>query len=142
MHTSRIIVGVDGSESSERAVRWCAQHAARIGDEVVAVHVMASPVYIGDAELPVARPTAKQIEALHDRVERDWCKALADAGVTYRVTMTSGRPTAALMREAERECAEFVVTGRRGRSGVAETFLGSTSRELSHHLDRPLVIVP
>ena len=142
MAASRIIVGVDGSEESARAVRWCADHATRLGDEVVAVHVMAGPVYVGDAELPVARPSADQVKALHDRVERDWCKPLADAGVAYRVTMTTGRPTTALINEAEREDAELVVAGRRGRGGAAEVLMGSTSRELTHHLGRPLVVVP
>ncbi len=142
MTASRIIVGVDGSEESERAVRWCADHAIGLGDEVVAVHVMASPVYIGDAELPVARPSADQVKTLHDRVERDWCKPLADAGVAYRVTMTTGRPSDALVKQADSEDAELVVVGRRGRGGAAEVLLGSTTRELTHQLNRPLVTVP
>ena len=31
---------------------------------------------------------------------------------------------------------------RRGRGGFAELLLGSTSHQLTHHVDRPLVIVP
>jgi nucleotide-binding universal stress UspA family protein len=46
------------------------------------------------------------------------------------------------MQAARSEGAELVVTGRHGRGGFAELVLGSTSHELSHHLDRPLVIVP
>jgi nucleotide-binding universal stress UspA family protein len=38
--------------------------------------------------------------------------------------------------------ADMVVCGRRGRGGVAEMLLGSTSHELSHHVRVPLVIVP
>ena len=86
MSSSRILVGVDGSEHSTRAVQWCADHAAAL-----------------DAD----------------------CS-----------------PTVAIMRAAETEHAEFVVAGRRGRGGFAELVLGSTSHQLSHHLDRPLVIVP
>ena len=41
-----------------------------------------------------------------------------------------------------RRDADLVVTGKRGRGGFAELLLGSTSHVLSHHLDRPLVIVP
>jgi nucleotide-binding universal stress UspA family protein len=43
MSSSRIIVGVDGSEHSIRAVQWCAAHAADFDAEVVAVHVIDAP---------------------------------------------------------------------------------------------------
>ena len=46
------------------------------------------------------------------------------------------------MQAAKTEKADLVVTGKRGRGGFAELILGSTSHVLSHHLDRPLVIVP
>ena len=73
---------------------------------------------------------------------RDWSKPLADAGVPFRVTLVDGDPTTALIEAARSEDASFVVTGRRGLSGFKELVLGSTSHNLSHHLDRPLVIVP
>jgi nucleotide-binding universal stress UspA family protein len=47
-----------------------------------------------------------------------------------------------LIEIARTEGAELVVTGRRGRGGFAELLLGSTSHQLTHHVDRPLVIVP
>jgi nucleotide-binding universal stress UspA family protein len=39
MTSAKIIVGVDGSEHSIRALQWCATHAAELDAEVVAVHV-------------------------------------------------------------------------------------------------------
>jgi nucleotide-binding universal stress UspA family protein len=142
MSSSKIIVGVDGSEHSIRAVRWCAAHAAELDAEVVAVHVIDTPVYLSDSELPIPPLSAAQREELNDLVTRDWCKPLADAGVPYRVVLGDGSPSVALMRAAQTENAELVVTGRRGRGGFAELVLGSTSNQLMHHLDRPLVLVP
>jgi nucleotide-binding universal stress UspA family protein len=81
MSSSKIIVGVDGSEHSIRAVRWCAAHAAELDAEVVAVHVIDTPVYLSDSELPIPPLSAAQREELNDLVTRDWCKPLADAGV-------------------------------------------------------------
>ena len=142
MTSSKIIVGVDGSEYSARAVQWCAAHAAALDAQVVAVHVFDAPVYLDNNGVPIPPMSPEQRERLHDLVAHDWCKALADAGVSYRVELKDGSPTVALMRAAETEDAALVVTGRRGRGGFAELLLGSTSHQLSHHLDRPLVIVP
>ena len=142
MSSSRIVVGVDGSDHSTRAVQWCADHAAALDAEVIVVHVIDAPVYLGTSGVPIPALSPEQRQDLHDLVGGEWCKPLADAGVPYRVELRDGSPTIAIMRAAESERAELVVTGRRGRGGFAELVLGSTSHQLSHHLDRPLVIVP
>jgi len=144
MTTSKILVGVDGSEHSARAVRWCADHAAALGAEVIAVHVIDLPVYLGPGEpaMPIPPLTPEQRQELQDLAARDWCKPLADAGVAYRVILVDGSPAFALIRLAQDEGAELVVAGRRGIGGFAELLMGSTTHQLSHHLDRPLIIIP
>jgi nucleotide-binding universal stress UspA family protein len=141
---TKIVVGVDGSDPARRAVEWCAAHAEALGAEVVVVHAIEVPTYIGIGPpyIWLKTPTAEQREARHDLVARDWCKPLANAGVPFRVVITDGDPAPALMETAEHEDAALVVTGRRGHGGFRKLVLGSTSHHLSHHLHRPLVIVP
>lgn len=141
-----IVVAVDGSPSSERAVRWCADHAAALGATVLAVHAVDTGG-IGtfmalDPALPAAVATDDDRSRLAEVVEHEWCKPLADAGVEYHVIVADGRPTAVLKEIGQRERVELVVTGHRGRGGVTELLLGSTSNQLAHHLNRPLLIVP
>ena len=143
--TGRIVVGVDGSEHAERAVQWCAAHAAGLDAEVVVVHVVETPGYgptMGPYGAGIPPLTEEEREEIRDLVARDWCKPLADAGVAFRVTVMKGRPAPALIEVARTEGAGLVVTGRRSRGGLAECVLGSTSHQLSHHADCPLVIVP
>lgn len=141
--TSRIVVGVDGSQHSERAVEWCAEHARALGAQVVAVHSVDLPVYAGATPYyPALFLTPEQREELRDVVTRDWCKPLADAGVTFRAVLADDTPAAAIIKSADAEEAVLVVVGRRGRGGFAELLLGSVSHQLAHHLKRPLVIVP
>ena len=144
MTTSRIVVGVDGSDHSARALQWCADHAAPLDAEVVVVHVMELPLYGGGAAWlePLPGPTGEQCAEIKDVITRDWCKPLADAGVEHRVVLVEGSAPYALIDTAESEKADLVVTGRRGRGGFAELLLGSTSHALTHHIRRPLVIVP
>jgi nucleotide-binding universal stress UspA family protein len=140
----KIIVGVDGSASSERAVEWCAAHGPALGAEIVAVYSFEMPIYavepFGNVYLPP--PPEPDREELRARVEREWCVALTHASAQFRVVISEGAAASAIMAVAEKESADLVVVGRRGRGGFAEMLLGSTSHALSHHLGRPLVIVP
>jgi nucleotide-binding universal stress UspA family protein len=139
-----IVVGVDGSEHSARAVEWCAAHAIALGAEVVAVHAVEIPVFAtpGIGYIPMPALTDTDRTALAAAVEREWCAPLAAAAVPFRVVILEGPPATVILDAARSEEADLVVTGRRGRGGFAELLLGSTSHQLSHHLDRPLVIVP
>ena len=141
---ARIVVAVDGSEPARRAVEWCAVYARSFDAEVVVVHAVAVPIYAGMGQpyVWVPSPTPEQREALRDVVARDWSKPLADAGVPFRVVLVDGDPAPAIIDLARTEDAALVVVGRRGLGGFKELVLGSTSHHLSHHLDRPLVIVP
>jgi nucleotide-binding universal stress UspA family protein len=143
---SVMVVGVDGSESSKRAIAWCAAHAGSFGCEIVAVHAIELPPISAFGEFGAAALSATMSDAeraeLHDEIARDWCKPLADAGLTFRVVLIDGNPAAVVRTVADHEKAQLVVTGRRGRGGFAELLLGSTSHQLAHHLGRPLVIVP
>ena len=141
----RIVAGVDGSEPANRAVAWCAKLAGALDAEVVVVHAIDMPVYrsVAGLRLPeLSSPSPEYRAELSEHVTNVWCAALATANVSYRVAVMDGDPAFAIMKAAKTEQADLVVTGRRGRGGFAELVLGSTSYTLTHHLDRPLVIVP
>lgn len=139
----KIVVGVDGSEHSLRAVAWCAKYAGALGAEVVAVHAIELPVYpshAGFVPMPVYSPP--DLEKLQAVLVGQWCEPLTSAGVSFRPVLDEGYPANVIEATAEAENADLVVAGRRGLGGFAELLLGSTSHHLSHHLTRPLVIVP
>jgi nucleotide-binding universal stress UspA family protein len=140
---TKIVMGVDGSEHAERAVRWVADYAPALGSEVVVVFAIDLPVTATAATygLP-SLMTPKEREEVRDVVAREWCAALTERGVPFRVSLHDGSPAPAIIAVAEEEDADLVVTGRRGRGGFAELVLGSTGHHLSHHLNRPLVLVP
>jgi nucleotide-binding universal stress UspA family protein len=140
----KIIVGVDGSASSNRAVEWVAQHALALDAEVVAVFAIEIPVFAasGFGYVPMPVPVEPDRDALRKEIEQSWCAPLEQASVKFRVILMDGGPAPAIIEVAAHEDADLVVTGRRGRGGFAELLLGSTSHHLSHHIDRPLLIVP
>ena len=138
-----IVVGVDGSEDSQRAVAWCAKYAGALGAKVIAVHALEVPVYAWrlDVYAPPVYNDADR-ERILETLREQWCKQLADANVPFEAKVVDGYPANVIIEVAHRENADLVVTGRRGLGGFKEMMLGSTSHHLSHHLTRPLVIVP
>jgi nucleotide-binding universal stress UspA family protein len=143
--TAPIVLALDGSEHAARAARWCAAHAKAIGADVLVVHAVDNFYDFGSgAPIPLVPPTLSgpQLDELRDVIEREWSKPLADAGVAYLVRVAQGRAASVVIDAVRDVHAELVVCGRRGRGGVAEFFLGSTSHELAHHAGVPIVIVP
>ena len=139
----KIVVGVDASDGSERALAWCAEHAAALDATVIAVHALEVPVYAWrfDVYAPPVYSEADR-ERILETVRENWCKTLADAKVPFEAKVVDGYPANVIIEVAFREKADLVVTGRRGLGGFKEMILGSTSHHLALHLARPLVIVP
>ena len=140
----RIVVGVDGSQHSEAAIKWAVRMAGGMGSEVVAVFAIAPPVYFDGGFLaPVVPPQLDEEwrAGMKNQFEEVWCKSLRDAGVRYRAIMEDGRPASVIAQIAESVNADVIVIGRRGRGGVAELVLGSVSHELVLHSKRPILVI-
>ena len=137
----RIVVGVEGSGSSVAALKWTARLAKSLGSQVIAVYAVDVPAYYPEPYgLPVQFDT-KWRAAIESDFENKWCRPLKTAGVKYRAVMEDGRAASVITDVADRENADMVVVGRRGRSGVAELLLGSTSHELVLHSKHPVLVI-
>jgi nucleotide-binding universal stress UspA family protein len=137
----RIAIGVDGSESSAAALKWAIRLAKAMGSQVIAVYAIDIPVYFPEPEeLPFVLDQEWRA-GLKSEFENKWCKPLKIAGVRYRAVMEDGRAATVITDVAEREKADVIVVGRRGRGGVAELLLGSTSHELVLHSRLPVLVV-
>jgi nucleotide-binding universal stress UspA family protein len=138
----RIAVGIDGSESSEAALKWAIRLAKGMGSQVIAIYAVDMPVYVlpEPGELPfVLDPEWRA--GMKSEFEEKWCKALKVAGIRYHPVMEDGRAATVIADVAERDNADVIVVGRRGRGGVAELLLGSASHELVLHSRRPVMVV-
>jgi nucleotide-binding universal stress UspA family protein len=137
----RIAIGVDGSESSAAAVKWAIRLAKATGAQVTAVYAIDIPVYFPEPEeLPFVLDDEWRAGMKSD-FEDKWCKPLKVAGVRYRTVMEDGRAASVIAEVAEREKADLIVVGRRGRGGVSELLLGSASHELVLHSKLPVLVV-
>lgn len=140
---SGIIVGVDGSQHSQRALEW-AVHEAAVHHMPLTV-LTVSRAAVGYWGVPVTYPQNHTLsdQALKDAQEAT-DKALAQAGDTRPESVTvravSGIPAEELV--AASKDADMMVVGSRGTGGFARLLLGSVSSQLVHHAHCPVVIIP
>ncbi|HEY4912976.1 MAG TPA: universal stress protein [Candidatus Dormibacteraeota bacterium] len=137
----RIAVGVDGSDSSAAAIRWAIRLAKGMGSQVIAIYAVDIPAYFPEPEeLPFVLDQEWR-DGMKSEFEEKWCRPLKVAGVRYRAVIEDGRAATVIAAVAQREKADVIVVGRRGRGGVAELLLGSTSHELVLHSRLPVLVV-
>ena len=145
-----IVVGVDGSEFAQFALRWSLGEARVHGHKILAVHAWDVP-----GILAVSGPGVAPLHIDHEHVERlarealeaAVAQALRDApeGSEVEIETRAVRddtPANALIEAARSESAEHIVVGTRGHGGLRERLLGSTSIALTHHAPVPTTIVP
>lgn len=134
----RIVVGVDGSESSKAALRWAIRQAKLTGVSVDAVTAWRYPAGYGLAAL------GEDAADFEDEAEKTLAGALADVSgleptVSIRPQVTEGLAATVLLRAASG--ADLLVMGSRGRGGFASTLLGSVSLNCVLHAHCPVLIL-
>ncbi|WP_433688625.1 universal stress protein [Micromonospora carbonacea] len=131
--TGRVVVGVDGSETSLLALGFAVERAAQRG---VPLHVVRAWEPSADRGLAADDAAAAERAAL-DGPLAGWRETFPDVAVT--VDVVAGRPAGALV-EASRD-AQLVVVGSRGRGGLRGMLLGSVGQQLLHHAHCPVAVV-
>ena len=142
-----IVVGVDGSPQSRRALEWCARYAHALGAvDVVVVHAVHLPDHTPFAEfgpilsLPVMNWCERdRIRAL---LTNEWCRPLREADVEHRIVVLEGPAAVVLRQVVAHEHADLLVTGHGGLSEMTALVIGSTTEQLAAHLGCPLLIIP
>lgn len=137
----RIVVGVDGSDSSRAALRWAVDEAKLRDDTVEAVIAWHEPYVGGPFAAPVTtdpKPIEESARAQLDRVvDRVDASGL---GQPIERIVTAGGAARTLIDTAKG--ADLLVVGTRGHGGFVGLLLGSVSHHVVSHAPCPVVVVP
>ena len=132
-----IMVAVDGSENSMRAVEQAAMLAAAGEDTKVSIlSVINIDVYSDMVYDPIEAHGDAQREKLGPASE-----IFENAGVTPEVCLLHGRPAEEIIRIAEKEGADLLVIGSRGLNALQELAIGSVSHKVLKHVKCPTLVV-
>ncbi|MEV6715409.1 universal stress protein [Lentzea sp. NPDC051208] len=137
-----VVVGLDGSPSSDAALAFAFEAATLRG---VAVHAVRTWWDL-TAETAWQRGlTATNLASIEAAEQRLLAEQLAPCTTKYpdvpvHRSLTRDRPAHTLVEQSAK--AQLVVVGTRGRGGFRGLLLGSTSQALIHHAHCPVAVVP
>ena len=140
---SGIIVGIDGSGHSQRALEWAMKEAAirHVPLTVLTVHEAIRGYHSGVTVYPDDPARTEQARQAA-QAETDKVLAGLDGPRPDSVTVKAihGFPVEELIK-ASRD-ADMVVLGSRGAGGFTRLLIGSTAGQVSQHAHCPVLIVP
>ncbi|HUO47753.1 MAG TPA: universal stress protein [Acidimicrobiales bacterium] len=134
----RVVVGVDSSDSSKRALRWAARHAELIGAPLEVVHCW----HLADEHAwiqplpPPADPTGIAQQAIDDMVHE---AVRPDQVVSVKTLVVEGHAAKTLVEMVDANT--ILVVGDRGFGGIDGLLIGSTSRQCTAHAPCTVVVV-
>lgn len=132
---TQVVLAVDGSPASDKAVRFLVRHVApqMNGPEVepvnvVVVHVMPFLKY------PEVREAGQSIV-------RRYADKLAKAGFAVQEAPKLGKPADEILKVAKRHKADMIVTGAKGLGAIGRVLLGSVSTRVVQHSSCSVLVV-
>ena len=146
---SGVVVGVDGSAASERALAWAVEEAALRGSTLAVVHSYEVPVVHPMWGMPLPdEPLRDRLRQAAEKLAADMLsKVLASrpaAAGHVRTTSLAveGPPAGALIEDAVGRSADLLVVGSHGAGALSRLMLGSVSNKVLHHAPCPVVVIP
>ncbi|MBV8345076.1 MAG: universal stress protein [Candidatus Eremiobacteraeota bacterium] len=140
---NRILVPVDGSEFSNRALDFAATLATETNAEIVILNVvdLARVAVLSGGEAQLIPGCLEEVRAEGQRVVEDAC-ARVRAPVHASARVVTGSPVDAIEEVAADSKPSFIVMGTHGRSGLGRALMGSVAEGVVRRAPVPVMIVP
>jgi nucleotide-binding universal stress UspA family protein len=140
-----IVVGTDGSETANQAVRQAAELAKAVG---ATVDLVSAYEPVSSARLrEEAQQVPKDLEwTVNPREDVDAtlesaAERVREAGVEVQTFAREGDPADAILDVAEERKAGLIVVGNKGMTGAKRFLLGSVPNKVSHHAPCSVLII-
>lgn len=134
---SKILVGLDGSDGSKRALAAAIAIAEKFGSSLQSLSVIEPSAGRYAGTVGEADEAMRSAEDYLDDVQEDAREAAAKRHISLETTTMHGHP-AAMTRTAG---IDLMVVGQSGHSNVWGTFLGTTADKISRHAGCSVLIV-
>jgi nucleotide-binding universal stress UspA family protein len=140
-----IVVGTDGSETANEAVRQATELASAIG---ATIHLVSAFEPVSSQRLREERVEAPDdlqwaVNAREDvdATLKDASEKIKEGGVKVETYARQGDPADAILDVAEEKSADLIVVGNKGMTGAKRFLLGSVPNKVSHHAPCSVMII-
>ena len=137
----RILVPVDFSDSSARALRHAAKRAAESGDSLIVVHVV--PADYGWSG--IGREESRDLDRSLQRQAADRLRAFTDENVGENVSadmeVRVGQPAEEIVAAARESKCDSIVLSTRGLTGLDRYLIGSVADRIARLAPCPVVLL-
>ena len=142
MSTSQILVPIDFSAHTERALDYASMLASKLSARVLLMHVIhAMP--LGVTEMGSAMPSAylQQIESEISQGMEKHLQRLSAAGLASEMVLVHGVPLEEIVHLATARQVELIIMGTHGRTGLGHLFLGSVAEQVVRLAPCPVLVI-
>ena len=134
----KILVAYDGSDASKKAFDTACSLAAQNQADLFVVSIARPPDIVDDVETEAVIENSRQF---HGRLLSELQNKPAVKKLKAHFHVATGHPAEQIIYEADRHDVDLIVVGDRGRSKFARLLLGSTSKQVTEHAGRPVLVV-
>jgi len=136
---TKILVAIDGSPASEKALAAAVELAANYRAELTALGVAEVPEVVG--MIDEVDEIRQGTEAHYRQIGEAAVNYARSRGVALRSVILRGHAAEGIVKCAESEGINLIVVGQHGHSRIARFLLGSTSDRVSEHSPCSVMIV-
>ncbi|XP_045165563.2 putative universal stress protein SERP1273 isoform X2 [Mercenaria mercenaria] len=147
----KIVIGMDGSKNAEDAFKWYAETLHEKGDFVIAIYTpefkklthvscMASHMSMMTADPALMTKLIEEEQQQTRLLLGEIHELMNVADIKGTVKQMMGVPGEEIVKVAEDEGADFIITGSRGLGTIRRTLLGSVSDYIVHHSPVPVFV--
>lgn len=142
---TRILVPVDFSPHADRALRYAATLAHRLGATLALVHVIEDPFVTGawtsEVYVPSFQEVRDQVIADAERKLAMLRDSVAAMDVSAETSVTTGWPVQAIIDHAAQGGFDLIVMGTHGRTGLTHAVMGSVAERVLRRAPCPVLTV-
>ncbi len=146
----KILVGIDGSESSMKAADFAVELAGKQGGQVIALNVVVSQLGYAYSSGAFGLVTPSAINDLLEKSKQEaqvWFDNIGRKASAYGVRLKTeivASPTSAgpaIVDYADKNGVDLIVVGTRGRSGLSKLLLGSVASSVVTYASCPVTVI-
>lgn len=143
----RILVPVDFSESSAKALRYGEEIARDRGSRLLVLHVIHQRIIDSIQDMSTKGYKGEFVEVLkrvlterRDELERFVPESMRE-GIEVELEVRKGKPADEVIKFARETRTDLIIMGTTGRSALEVALVGSVARTVTNHAPCPVLVV-